>query len=221
MRLNICVSEKRILKDHRSRYEDAVTREQFAVQARTLNPFSLSNGTPRPVSTSSMMDSDCDPIDRNPPAPSAVLSNLAAANNTLRAKTFREQQAVLSLQALAQQDDASEKVLGNQIAELTEKLILGAGEDVAALAEKEEQEQLETFQKLIERRLEILQRGENGSGNGRSESSIGNTIVVNGARNENGDGDDFESRTRSRSRSRRGTSKPHSRERRGLSCRRE
>lgn len=112
-----------------------------------------------------MAEIDPDMLDPNPRIPNTVTSNVATSNTTLRAKTLREQQAVLSLQALAQQDRVSENVLGNQIADLTDKLILGAGEDVVGLAEKEEREQLEVFQGLITRRLSILRGGVSGNGN--------------------------------------------------------
>lgn len=128
------------------------------------------------------MDCDSDTTNSQPRISNSAISNLAAANTTLRAKTFREQQAVLSLQALAQQDEVSEKLLGNPIAELTDKLILGAGEDVVDLAERQEREQLEVFQKLITKRLSILQGGEDGNADDhkKSESNGGSTIVVNG-----------------------------------------
>ncbi len=135
-----------------------------------------------------MISMDLGRLKSNSPAiSSTAISNVATANTTLRAKTLREQQAVLSLQALAQQDKASEKVLGNSIADLTDKLILGAGEDVVGLAERDECGQLEGLQKLIERRLSILR----GSGRGNAvkaeinptPNGNGNTIFVNGKPN--------------------------------------
>ncbi len=195
----------------RSRYEDAVTRQHFAARVRpSTNIRNLSDAAPRQIPASSAVDKDSNMLDPTPRIPNTIISNAVAANTTLRAKTLREQQAVLSLQALAQQDESSEKVLGNQIADLTNKLILGAGEDVLGLAEREEREQLEVFQKLIMRRLSIL----HGSGDGavKSERSSGRErIVVNGAGNGSGNA--------SASGSPRGISKSKSksRERRGVS----
>jgi hypothetical protein len=131
--------------------------------------------------------------------PNIATDTVVAANTTFRAKTLREQQAVLSLQALAQQDNASEKVHGNQIADLTDKLILGAGEDVIDLAEIDEREQLEMLQDLIMTRLSILrggaQRSSKTARNGRE------MLVVNG------------SGTRPKSQNRRGISKSKSKSR--------
>lgn len=107
-------------------------------------------------------------------------------------------------------------MLGSQLVDLTEKLILGAGEDVVELAEKEEREQLEIFQGLITKRLSILR----GGGIGKSErNGAGRVVVVNGA--GNGDGVACGHATRngnergiSKSKS---TSTSKSRERRGVS----
>ena len=129
-------------------------------------------------------------LESRPRSPNIINSDVAAAKATLRAKTLREQQAVLSLQALSQQDQVSKKVLGNQIVDLTDKLILGAGEDVVKLAEREEREQLEVFQSLITRRLSILQGSR--VANGKSGDLGDGMIAVNGDGNEygkrNGDG---------------------------------
>ena len=152
---------------------------QFAAPTRTrTKPNNLPNETPQTIPTSSAVEIDHGMLVSDPYPPSTVVSNVAAANTSLRAKTWREQQAVLSLQALAQQDQVAEKVLGNQIAELTDKLILGAGEDVLGLAEREEREQLEVLQRLISRRLAVLER----SGNERIENG-GRKVMVNGVNN--------------------------------------
>lgn len=126
-------------------------------------------------------------------------NTITTTTSTLRAKTLREQQTILGLQALAQQDDVSSDVLGNGISDLTDKLILGAGEDVLELAEREEREQLEVFQRLVTRRLGILRGGDAEHGyeekkntkNSRERNGAGK-MVVNGAgsgkRNGNEDG---------------------------------
>ncbi len=119
-------------------------------------------------------------LDSTSSVPNTLISNVAAASTALRAKTLREQQAVLSLQALAQQEQVSQKILGNQIADLTDKLILGAGEDVIGLVEKEEREQLEVFRRLVEKRLSILKA--DSKDNAKNLRSTGSgRLVVNGA----------------------------------------
>lgn len=148
-----------------------------------------------------------------------------ATTSTLRAKTLREQQTILSLQALAQQDDVSSNVLGNGISDLTNKLILGAGEDVLGLAEREEREQLEAFQRLITRRLGILRGGDTEYGHEKkkknsSERNGGGKIVVNGGGSGNGNGSGGLSATPLRARDilkSTSTSKSKSRERRAVS----
>jgi hypothetical protein len=119
------------------------------------------------------MEPSPDRPDANPNIPDKLIST-----TTLRYKTLREQQAVLSLQVLAQQDSLSEKVLGNQLSDLTDKLVLGAGEDVVGLSELEEWEQLEAFQRLITRRLSILRAGGEEM---KRELSDGGRVLVNGA----------------------------------------
>lgn len=146
-----------------------ITRQQYATHVRDCSKLKRPSNVP----PSDMLDSTSS-------VPNTLISNAAAANTTLRAKTLREQQAVLSLQALAQQDEVSEMALGNQIADLTDKLILGAGEDVVGLAEKEEREQLEVFRGLVEKRLRILKAG--GKDDTKSlRSNGGGRVVVNGA----------------------------------------
>lgn len=155
---------------------------QFADPTSTRNMSkNPPNGVPQTIPTSSAIQVDHGVLVSDACPRSNVVSNVAAANISLRAKTLREQQAVLSLQALAQQDQAVEKVSGNQIAELTDKLILGAGEDVLGLAEREEREQLDLLQRLISRRLSVLE----GSGNEGSENG-GNKVMVNGVNNGRG-----------------------------------
>ena len=172
------------------------------------------------MNASPVLDPNTDMLDPYPPppfVPNSLISSLAAANTTLRAKTLREQQAVLSLQALAQQDDASGKVLGDPIAELTDQLVLGAGEDVLELAEGEERQQLRALGRLIERRLSILQHQGNGEGEdgGSERVNGGDVVVLNGAPDGNGNGS--RSGNRLGSGSPRGISKSKSRERREVS----
>lgn len=167
-----------------------MARQQFAAEVIPVaNCKHLSNGTSAPITTPSMMSIDLGRLKSDSPANSTTaISNVAAANTTLAAKTLREQQAVLSLQALAQQDKTSEKVHGTSIADLTDKLILGAGEDVVGLAERDERGQLEGLQKLIERRLSIL-RGSGRRNAVKAEETHAtpngktNTILVNGKPN--------------------------------------
>lgn len=201
-----------------------MTRQYVAAQALTrANNMHLSNGTSRPTIRSSTVDSNSNTPNSNPPpASNTVIRSIAQANTTLRAKTLREQQAVLALQALAEQGQASESIQANSIADLTDKLILGAGEDVVGLAEEEERAQLEGLQRLIETRLNILQTGGNQNG-GRSETGDvdgnadgegGDTILVNGnlspnRRTSRGNGPRgvSKSKSKSKSRERRGTSR--------------
>jgi hypothetical protein len=193
--------EKSILIVGRSRYEDAITRQQVTDQPRRRNHLKHRSTADRVTTrTSSTVQPDTDMLDSNPHIPNPSISKSVTPNTVFRAKTLREQQAVLGLQSLAEQDQSSEKLPGDQIADLTEKLILGAGEDVIDLVEKEEREQLELFQNLITRRLSILQGGVsgngtgNGNGNGNSNSSVksarsgGERVEVNGAGNGNGNG---------------------------------
>lgn len=203
-----------VLTVSRSRYEDVVTRQQFAAQARTF-PESKNqpNGIPETTPPSSMMEIRHPMLGSGPRPPNTDVSNVAAVNANLRAKPWREQQAVLSLQALAQQDEAVEKLLTNGIADLTDQLILGAGEDVLGLAEREEREQLELLQRLITRRLSVLER----SGNDKGERNGVGMVRANGANNGNQGG----IRNGNLGTGGRGTPKPKSksksRERRGMS----
>jgi hypothetical protein len=151
-----------------------------------------------------------DVLNLNPHIPDTITST-----TVLRSKTLREQQAVLSLQALAQQDSLSERVLGNQISDLTDKLVLGAGEEVVGLSEKVEREQLEVFQTLITRRLSILRAGGEEM---KRELSDGGRVLVNGTGPGNGRGHGSAgvlgagiskpaSKSKSKSRERRGVSR--------------
>lgn len=162
-----------------------------------------------------MVESDSESLASKPFSPTTLIGNVAAAKTAFSAKTMREQQAVLSLEALSQQDGYSERVLGNQIADLTDKLILGAGEEVVRLVGREEREQLEELQRLITRRLIILQGDRNMSV--KNETTGGSArIMVNGDGNGNGNGGGLlsgagmwksKSKSNSNSRERRGVSR--------------
>jgi len=188
----------------RSRYEDAMTRQQVTDQPRRRDNFQHRSNARLPnTRISSAARPDTDMLESNPHIPNTAISKSVTPTTIFRAKTLREQQAVLGLQTLAQQNHPSE-IPTNQVADLTEKLILGAGEDVIDLVEKEEREQLHLFQNLITRRLSILQGGVNGNGNGigrgdgsgnsnsnssvKSAKSEGSRLEVNGSGNGDGNG---------------------------------
>jgi hypothetical protein len=225
----------------RSRYEDAITRQQVTDQPRRGDNFQRRSNARWPTTCiSSAARPDTDMLESHPHIANTAISETMTSNTILRAKTLREQQAVLGLQSLAQQDHPLE-IPTDQVADLTEKLILGAGENVIDLVEKEEREQLRLFQNLITRRLSILQGGVNGNGNGighgddnannsnsstKSAKSEGGRLESNGAGHGNGNGggngNGNDSRgaspvgiTKSRPRAAKAQSK--SRERRGVS----
>ena len=75
----------------------------------------------------------------------------------LRSKSIREQQAVLSLQNLAENLSAtSDQVSGDTIAELTKRLVLDAPDAVVVLDEEDEYAQLELLNELAQRRMKLL-----------------------------------------------------------------
>ena len=98
---------------------------------------------------------------------SAIIEANAAANASLRRKTLREQQAILNLARLSQQEALSsampgsgeadkEQFEGDKLAELTNRLVVEAPEEVNIMDQGSEKEMLERLMTLAQRRLMVL-----------------------------------------------------------------
>jgi hypothetical protein len=96
-------------------------------------------------------------------------------NYNLRAKSFAEQQAVLSLRQLSQRRDSESNISGDGIAELTNALITDAPPEVAQAVQRDELAALTNLQSLIQKRLAIVLQGRSApalNGTGVSEAPI-------------------------------------------------
>jgi hypothetical protein len=96
-------------------------------------------------------------------------------NYNLRAKSFAEQQAVLSLRQLSQRRDSENNISGDGIAELTNALITDAPPEVAQAVQRDELAALTNLQNLIQKRLAVVLQGKSApalNGTGVSEAPI-------------------------------------------------
>lgn len=84
----------------------------------------------------------------------------AVTNYNLRAKSFAEQQAVLSLRQLSQIEVPHSNVSGDSIEELTNALITDAPPDVVQAIQRDELTALMNLQSLIAKRISVVSRGE-------------------------------------------------------------
>jgi hypothetical protein len=92
-------------------------------------------------------------------------------NYNLRAKSFAEQQAVLSLRRLSQIKESESNISGDGIEELTNALITDAPPEVAQAVQRDELAALTNLQSLIQKRLSIvLQAGSAPALNGTGAS---------------------------------------------------
>jgi hypothetical protein len=81
-------------------------------------------------------------------------------NYNLRAKSFAEQQAVLSLRQLSEKAETSSNISGSTIEELTNALITDAPPEVARAVQRDELAALVNLQNLVARRISVVSRGE-------------------------------------------------------------
>jgi hypothetical protein len=93
------------------------------------------------------------------PARSAVTSVDQRTNYNLRAKSFTEQQAVLSLRCLSQIDGSNSNIAADAIEELTNALISDAPPLVQQAIQRDELAALTNLQILIQNRIFIVSRG--------------------------------------------------------------
>jgi hypothetical protein len=94
-------------------------------------------------------------------------------NYNLRAKSFAEQQAVLSLRQLSQKKDSESSITGDGIEELTNALITDAPPEVVQAVQRDELAALTNLQSLIQKRLSIVLQGRSApalNGTGASEA---------------------------------------------------
>src|SRR5271156_6777642 len=81
-------------------------------------------------------------------------------NYNLRAKSFAEQQAVLSLRQLSETAETGSNISGTTIEELTNALITDAPPEVARAVQRDELAALVNLQNLVAKRISIMSRGE-------------------------------------------------------------
>ena len=91
------------------------------------------------------------------PAGSTVES---LTNYNLRAKSFAEQQAVLSLRQLSETAETGSNISGTTIEELTNALITDAPPEVARAVQRDELAALVNLQNLVAKRISVVSRGE-------------------------------------------------------------
>ena len=114
---------------------------------------------PAQIHPSERMDVDTDNADFYPPR-SGVPPTDALTNYSLRAKSFAEQEAVLSLRRLSERDESSSsRILGPTIDELTNALVADAPAAVAQAIQRDEVAALTHLQDLIKKRIAIVSRG--------------------------------------------------------------
>jgi hypothetical protein len=93
------------------------------------------------------------------PSGSIVASVDQRTNYILRAKSFAEQQAVLSLRHLSQIDGSNSNIAADAIGELTNALISDAPPLVQQAIQRDELAALTNLQILIQNRISIVSRG--------------------------------------------------------------
>jgi hypothetical protein len=81
-------------------------------------------------------------------------------NYNLRAKSFAEQQAVLSLRQLSETAETDGGISGTTIEELTNALITDAPPEVARAVQRDELAALVNLQNLVAKRISVVSRGE-------------------------------------------------------------
>ncbi len=100
------------------------------------------------------MDIDTESADFYPSRPRTALASAEAQTNAqLRAKSFAEQKAVLSLRQLSEKDESAS---GDKIAELTNALIWDAPHQVQQAVQRDEMNTLLQLQELIKQRMAIV-----------------------------------------------------------------
>jgi hypothetical protein len=105
------------------------------------------------------MEVDTDAADFYP-SHSAIPTADMMTNFNLRAKSFAEQQAVLSLRRLSQMDDSNSNITEDTIGELTNALITDAPPEVAQAVQRDELAALMNLQSLVAKRISVVsQRG--------------------------------------------------------------
>lgn len=118
---------------------------------------------------SEYMDIDKQAADFYPSRPRTALASAdVQANAKLRAKSFAEQEAVLSLRRLSEND---ENIPSDKLVELTNALIYEAPPTVQRAVQRDEVTTLVQLQGLIKRRLAIVAREENVQGVNGNHSS--------------------------------------------------
>jgi hypothetical protein len=80
-------------------------------------------------------------------------------NYSLRAKSFAEQQAILSLRQLSETAETGSNISGTTIEELTNALITDAPPEVARAVQRDELATLVNLQNLVAKRISIVSRG--------------------------------------------------------------
>jgi len=121
---------------------------------------------------------------KNDIPPTEVLPT-AQANETLRRKTFKEQEAVLSLVGLNGDGGDGGGVSGDTLVDLTNQLIMDAPAGVAELVQQDEIQVLKRLMELAKARLVIL--GVGGGDDGAEIKGNGNNGMVNGTGGDKAD----------------------------------
>ena len=114
---------------------------------------------PAGTHVSESMEIDTDNVDFHPSRPAGATAE-TLTNYNLRAKSFAEQQAILSLRQLSEKAETSSNISGSTIEELTNALITDAPPEVARAVQRDELAALVNLQNLVARRISVLSRGE-------------------------------------------------------------
>jgi hypothetical protein len=105
------------------------------------------------------MEIDTNNADFHPSRPAGPTVEILT-NYNLRAKSFAEQQAILSLRQLSEKAETGSNISGSTIEELTNALITDAPPEVARAVQRDELAALVNLQNLVARRISVLSQGE-------------------------------------------------------------
>ena len=114
---------------------------------------------PAKTHLSEQMEIDTNNTDFHPSRPVGPTAE-TLTNYNLRAKSFAEQQAVLSLRQLSQKAEAGSNISGSTIEELTNALVTDAPPEVERAIQRDELAALVNLQNLVATRISVLSRGE-------------------------------------------------------------
>jgi hypothetical protein len=114
---------------------------------------------PARIHLSEQMEIDINNADFHPSRPAGLTAEILT-NYNLRAKSFAEQQAVLSLRQLSEKAETGSNISGSTIEELTNALITDAPPEVARAVQRDELAALVNLQNLVAKRISVLSRGD-------------------------------------------------------------